>query len=362
MTIKQWGRYVLDVYDDNRKRPLITSGSISYANWCGIDPVQKWMTVFVRHSFPQFSWENKAKAPLVRFYSVFGPKKTIRENFDGTKVFFSGENLEEFQRYSRVTIREISDHVWHVRKKKFDHYGCGEACLGLGFPYEDELQTLLSGRCDVGGAAYQYLRFPLWIPYFFNPEANGVEDIQKTVDAINNSFRSLSPLKKTTGIACIASHDFYGTRAGICDVLENNGISIQYAGKWRNNSRVLQDQYRDDKLSYLKSMRFNICPENTDSFGYVTEKLFDAFRAAAIPIYHGSLNEPEKEMIHSGSVIFWNYEENNEDAVEQIKELMFDDAAYCEFVSQPKLTQKCAPYVWERMQLLRNALAQCWNL
>ena len=88
MTIKQWGRYVLDVYDDNRKRPLITSGSISYANWCGIDPVQKWMTVFVRHSFPQFSWENKAKAPLVRFYSVLDRKKQSEKILMAQKSFF----------------------------------------------------------------------------------------------------------------------------------------------------------------------------------------------------------------------------------------------------------------------------------
>jgi len=44
----------------------------------------------------------------------------------------------------------------------------------------------------------------------------------------------------------------------------------------------------DDKLMTLSKYNFALCIENAKDFsGYITEKIFDAFRAGAIPIYLG---------------------------------------------------------------------------
>ncbi len=343
MNLRQLGRCALDIRNDNRKRPIHQDGKISYANWCAADPAEYWFTHFIRHYF-----DEKDLPQAIRFYSVFGPKNTVREPFDGVKIFYSGENLEEFTRYDAAPIREVSDVVWHVRKRKFDRYGFGETRLSMAFPAAEDLGRLEKGKTH-------YLRFPLWIAYVFDPESDR-EGIDRKIEEINRQANHVN----CEGIACIASHDFYGTRQAICNELEQSGAAIQYAGKWRHNTDVLQEKFGDDKLAYLKSVRFNICPENTDTKNYVTEKLFDAFRTGVIPIYHGSGNDPEPGLINKDAVLFWDYNGNGQAAnaavISKIHELSADDRAYRDFMHQEKLTKACADYVWQCMGALREEL------
>lgn len=47
----------------------------------------------------------------------------------------------------------------------------------------------------------------------------------------------------------------------------------------------------DNKLEILKVSRFNFCIENANGYnGYITEKIFDSFRAGCIPVYTGPPN------------------------------------------------------------------------
>jgi hypothetical protein len=82
-------------------------------------------------------------------------------------------------------------------------------------------------------------------------------------------------------------------------------VDIQCAGKWDRNTDLLKDKYGDSKRDYLFHKKFNICPENVDASGYVTEKLFDAFAAGTIPIYLGDDNNPEPKVINRNEVIFF---------------------------------------------------------
>lgn len=57
-----------------------------------------------------------------------------------------------------------------------------------------------------------------------------------------------------------------------------------------NNYKSYRGQV-EDKIETLKDYRFNICYENTsDAYGYITEKIFDSFQAASIPVYLGAPN------------------------------------------------------------------------
>ena len=98
MNVKQTARFLLDVRDDNRKRPVLSAGEISYANWWSMNPEDYWFTRFVRHHFPEYAGKQDESLKPIRFYSVFGPGRTSGERFDGGKIFFSGENLEEASR------------------------------------------------------------------------------------------------------------------------------------------------------------------------------------------------------------------------------------------------------------------------
>ena len=58
---------------------------------------------------------------------------------------------------------------------------------------------------------------------------------------------------------------------------------------------------------------FNICPENTNVDGYVTEKLFQAFAAGCIPIYNGGGNFLEPGIINPKAIIYYTKEITEEE-------------------------------------------------
>ena len=93
--------------------------------------------------------------------------------------------------------------------------------------------------------------------------------------------------------------------------LSNNLFEIKCAGRWNNNTKELWEIYNDDKINYLKKFKFNICPENINTKNYVTEKIFEAIQADCIPIYYGSNNNPEPEILNKDRIIFWNFNSDN---------------------------------------------------
>ena len=65
-----------------------------------------------------------------------------------------------------------------------------------------------------------------------------------------------------------------------------------------------------DKINYIKHSLFNICPENSSSEGYTTEKIFQAFEAGTIPLYWG-YDLPEKDILNKNKYCFCNVEDIN---------------------------------------------------
>lgn len=366
MKLRQTASYLKERRKLNKARPLQEDGSISYANWWAVNPAEYWFTGFVRHYFPESGAD-------IRFYSVFGPFQSLMEDFDGIKIFFSGENLERPETYERLKTRPASVKLAEYRRSRYGDYGRGKVDIALGFSDIDDMhqagnpiserpsgipaqtqsaaEKLGTGRKNDRNTVY--IRFPLWITYLFRPE-DQYDDILERIRRINQTVNPVS----SHGAACIASHDFFGTRTDICDSLESAGVPVTCAGIWRNNTPALKKDFRDDKLSYLRTVRFNICPENVDADHYVTEKLFDAFRSGTIPVYHGSLNQPEPRLINPGAVLFWDFEHDNDETIKEIIRLERDDKAYLDFVNQIKIRDSCAEYVFERMTLLRTAIGQ----
>lgn len=69
-----------------------------------------------------------------------------------------------------------------------------------------------------------------------------------------------------------------------------NRISQQ---DWIDGAGELFGNKIDDKLEYIKDYKFNLCMENSDSHGYVTEKIVDAYKSKTVPIYWGNTVPPE---------------------------------------------------------------------
>lgn len=96
-------------------------------------------------------------------------------------------------------------------------------------------------------------------------------------------------------------------------------------GKLFHNNDDLKNLYNDNKLEYLKHYRFNLTPENSNYKDYVTEKVFEAIHAGCIPIYSGSENKPEPNVLNQNAILFINLSKNNEDQTKLIQELNSDE-------------------------------------
>ena len=285
-----------------------------YNQWSPEDLERQWFVRFLRHHFP----DNKT---VVNF---FGPLRTpffIKRKFVGKKVFYSPEDV---------------DHPLTQLHLYYGDYCLDYVDLAMGFGQVDH---------------EKYLRFPYWILTTFSPEADALE-IKDRIRKINESR-----YEKFRDCVLINKHDPAGTRElvynGVKDILE-----VKLAGKWRNNTRELWDDYGNDKELYLRTFKFNICAENDNTKYYVTEKIFDAFIADCIPIYYGALNDPEPGLINREAVIFWTKEGDNAENREKVLELKNNESFYKEFISRPKLLPAAEAYVIDRFEKLKERFAR----
>ena len=285
-----------------------------YNQWGPEDLEKQWFIRFLRRHFP----DNKT---VVNFFGPVGTPFFIKRQFEGKKVFYTGEDVE---------------HPGTQLALYYGDYCLDHTDLSLGFGQVQHAR---------------YLRFPYWILTTFSPEDDAAA-IRERIRQINESH-----FEKSRECVLINKHDPAGTRElvynGVKDILD-----VKLAGQWRNNTRELWDDFGNDKEAYLRTFKFNICAENNNTKDYVTEKIFDAFIAGCIPLYYGALNDPEPGLINREAVIFWNKEGNNAENREKIRELKNNERFYQEFMSRPKLFPAAAEYVIDRYAKLQEHFAR----
>ena len=326
MNIKQKLKYFRESNNRDKKPPILSSGNISYANWWREDPSQIWFTRFIDKNCEDGNEK-------IRFYSVFGPRCMVLEQFDGGKVFFTGENLEGINKQG-VTIDPVALKLFQKRQRDYGDYLMGNVDVALGFECKEE---------------NNYLRFPYWLTNF-RPDSD-YDDIKEQVKIYNERDNT----KVREGSAIIASHDQFGSRTFIYNDLKDV-IDIRCEGKWNHNSDELKTFYNNNKIDYLSHKKFNICPENVDAPYYVTEKLFDAFASGAIPIYHGNGNKPETDIINQNAIIFWDFDSDNDENIKMVKRLNDDDSYYEKFAKQPAFNKNAPEIIWNYFESLRNKI------
>lgn len=256
----------------------------------------------------------------ISFCSVFG-KRDVLEKVDGLRVFFSGENVHNspYDEYSDYLLKDKT------------------TSLGLGFEcFENE----------------RYRRFPLWILYMFDPEST-----YKDVVVRCNELRYPEISEKTRFCSMVASHDWNGLRKVM--VTRLNGVSpVSCAGRYLHNDDSLKKDYSDDKIAYLKAFYFNICPENSNSWGYVTEKVFEAIDAGCIPVYWGSYNKPEQGILNEDAILFWQMDQDNQNLIDRVSHLYTSPAEMDDFLHQPRLMEGAEDFVWEMIEGLDSAISR----
>lgn len=263
----------------------------------------------------------KGKDEKICFYSTFGDREIIEKTRGDLNVFFTGENLK------RGAHKRYSDHCLNDSSIQ----------LALGFEYFEDTR---------------YLRLPLWLLYMFEPESRD-EDIKRRCAELNHPQGG-----RHQKFAChISSEDTFGIRKQMCEALSQIG-TVDCAGKVMHNCDDLWEVYGDDKMKFIAEYKFNICPENSNCLGYVTEKLFQAVDAGCVPVYWGSFNNPEPEVLNPEAIVFWNHEGENVDATEQIRQLNDSDVLFEEFVHQNRLREGAADYVVAKFHALEKKIAE----
>lgn len=291
--------------------------------WPDYIPEDFWLCIFIQIRYKSLI---SAKNKLL-IASVFGSRQHIIKSQSKTKVFFTCENADRFPDYKDHLLKNVD--------------------LSLGFEYFTH---------------ERYERFPLWILYVISPFNNTQVDIRKTLSAITKETRNnYRANKKFCSLVC--SHDGNGLRTAIINKLETID-RVDCGGRFMQNTDALKTEFKDDKIAFLSNYKFNICPENSNKSGYVTEKLFEAFKAGSIPIYWGSDNNPEPEVLNKNAIIFYENSDGGESLRKQVSELCTNEKLYREFVMQEQFAPHAAEYIADRIacfdrklhELLKNGL------
>ena len=299
------------VIDDFNKQSLNEFHNCKLYNWWA-DGAYLWFA-------QRYSSFLEAQNQRISFCSVFGEREVLG-HINGIKVFFSGENIHNhpYDMYSDYLLQDKSTN------------------LALGFEYfENE----------------RYMRFPLWILYMFSPTSTR-DDIYDRCKELR--FPRLFP--KRHFCSMVASHDLNGLRYEMYDRL-GSIAHISCAGRLLHNDDRLKNEFNDDKNTYIKEFAFNICPENSNSYGYVTEKIFQAIAAGCIPIYWGSYNNPEPQIINHDAVIFWDRESDNNDVIKTIERLYSSPKELDEFLHIPRLQDGAEEIIWELLNGLDKRIS-----
>lgn len=288
-----------------------------YNFWKSQDIHDMWLYRFVNAHI------DMAPEKEIVFVSTLGSKDTFSRERSCNLVFFTGENL-------------------HDRFLPFSDNMMNDPRIGLSIGFD-------SFDND------KYIRFPLWILYNFEPDASD-EQISERIKRL----RYPDIQGKNRFCSMVASHDQREIRARITQQVSKIG-HVCCPGNFYHNDDSLKNDFSDDIIEYLKHFKFNICPENSNSFGYVTEKIFHAIDAGCVPIYWGSNNIPEPGVINHDAVLFFQPGEDNYEMLFQINAMNLSINEWQKFASQPRLLPGAEEYVIDKYHELQAKLERIFQ-
>ena len=240
----------------------------------------------------------------IGLFSVNGNKLAIKLNSSTYKIFYTIENV-------------------HTKNSPW-------------YPYEDLL--INNNNIDLSlGFDYinhpKYLRFPYWIMTLFDPEDTykTISEKCQLVDTINGDY-----FKRDKFCAFICRNDYYGHRKYFADEILKID-KVNFPSSFMNNDNELRDLFKENKREYLRHFKFNLCPENSNTSGYVTEKIFDSIFSGCIPIYWGSENKPEPDIINNDAIFFLQLNDDNEPILREIAKINNNKILYDSFSKQKKM-------------------------
>lgn len=299
------------LYEEQRTQNV--GKQVQYWNWWKDNSTAYWLQRFIENGSLLKNTNEK-----IALCSIFGEREVL-DRVRGKKIFFSGENL-------------------HMPDKK---------------PYADALLGDKQCRLSLGFDYYEdnrYLRFPLWLTYVFEPTLDELK-IRERCEQLRYPF-----VGNRESFAClIARADNSGLRTEMYNMMSELGKVDCPSGLYHNDNS-LKELFGDNKISYMQRYQFNICPENSNAYGYCTEKVFEAIAAGCIPVYWGCYNQPEPKILNQEAIIFWNQKNGGKEAIAQLRELSTEPMKLEAFMHQPRLVEGAEKEVIRMMNELLDKL------
>ena len=251
---------------------------------------------------------------------------------------FNTYSIPTVLHYHRAPIKlfwtQENTHVMYSAWQQFENIWLKEPSLSLtlGFDYAEHPK---------------YLRFPYWLEHIFGAEATK-EDIADFVEKCNFS----DSVDRAKDCAFICKKDYFGDRAQMADMVAQI-MPINYPSDFRHNDDDMRGKYGDDKIAYLRQFRFNLCPENSNNRGYVTEKIFEAIKAGCVPIYWGNEGYPEPDILNPKAIVYLD-KDNPAEGLALLRNLYEDPKAYAEFAAQPRFQPDAAEKIYAYYERLEQ--------
>ncbi|MGL2373636.1 glycosyltransferase family 10 domain-containing protein, partial [Helicobacter pylori] len=262
---------LLDAYTDSTRldetdyKPLL---NIALANWWPLDKreskgFRRFILYFILSQRYKITLHQNPNEPSdLVFGSPIGSARKILSYQNTKRVFYTGEN--------EVPNFNLFDYAIGFDELDFrDRY--------LRMPlYYDRLHHKAESVNDTT-APYKIKGNSL---YALKKPSHHFKENHPNLCAVVND--ESDPLKR--GFASfVASNPNAPKRNAFCDAL--NSIEPVTGGGSVKNTLGYNVK---NKSEFLSQYKFNLCFENTQGYGYVTEKIIDAYFSHTIPIYWGS--------------------------------------------------------------------------
>ncbi len=261
----------------------------------------------------------------------------------GEIACFNTYSLPIVLHYHRAPIKlfftQENTHVHKSYWQQFENIWLKESSLSLvlGFDYAEHSN---------------YIRFPYWLTHVF-PVNVTKEQLISFVEEHNISKDNAN---RTKDCAFVCKKDYFGDRTQISDIVAMI-MPMNYPSDFRHNDDDMRGKFNDDKIAYLRQFRFNLCPENSNNKGYVTEKIFEAIKAGCVPIYWGNEGYPEPDILNPKAIVYLD-KNKPEEGLKLLKKLYADPKAYAEFVTQPRFLPGAADKIYAYYERLEERLKE----
>lgn len=306
------------------RNPLTTSdGHILYYNWWNKQPADEiWFTGFLRSR----GYLDRYPKAHFAFFSSLGSVNLLK--LDNICYWRKRQFTGQSRHYTRIYFNGENNHYPNFAPYLYNLLDYHAIDISMGFDYTDNPR---------------YLRFPLWLLEMFPPQAT-VEDIKRICDTLSHQQLENSRNRFCALVSGNRGPDDPGVRLRTAMVKKINTLApVDCAGRLLHNTDELKERFGDNKAEFLKQYMFYICPENASVEGYVTEKVFHAIGSGCIPIYWGSNNNPEPDVLNHDAILFWQKDGDNDALLQKMQELYTDHQKYTSFFEQPRLK----PDAWQ---------------